>query len=51
MEKLPISDLFARRSVRQFTDEPVTAEQIELLLKAAMAAPTAANRKPWHYVW
>lgn len=50
MEKLPISDLFARRSVRQYTDEPVTAEQVELLLKAAMAAPSAANRKPWHYV-
>jgi nitroreductase len=50
MDKLPIGDLFARRSVRQYTGEPVTEEQIELLLKAAMAAPTAANRKPWHYV-
>ena len=50
MEKLPISDLFARRSVRQFTDEPVTAEQVDLLLKAAMAAPSAANCRPWHFV-
>lgn len=36
-----------RKSVRHFTDQPVSKEQIETLLKAGMAAPTAANRQPW----
>lgn len=36
-----------RKSVRHFTDQPVSKEQIETLLRAGMAAPTAANRQPW----
>lgn len=50
MERLTVSDLFARRSIRQYTNEPVTEEQIERLLQAAMAAPSANNRRPWHFV-
>jgi len=49
-EVLRIDNLFARRSIRRYTDEPVSEEQIELLLKAAMAAPSASNLKPWHFV-
>ncbi|PKQ64533.1 nitroreductase family protein [Labilibaculum filiforme] len=36
-----------RKSVRHFTNRPVSKEQIETLLKAGMAAPTAVNRQPW----
>lgn len=36
-----------RKSVRHFTDQPVSKEQLETLLRAGMAAPTAANRQPW----
>ena len=36
-----------RKSVRHFTDQPVSKQQIETLLRAGMAAPTAANRQPW----
>ncbi|MHB0856775.1 MAG: nitroreductase family protein [Anaerolineae bacterium] len=50
METLRVDNLFARRSIRKFTSEPVTQEQVTVLLKAAMAAPSAANRKPWHFV-
>jgi nitroreductase len=39
-----------RRSTRQFTDEDVTAEQIETLMRAAMAAPSAGNQQPWRFV-
>jgi nitroreductase len=42
--------IFKRRSIRKFTDEPVSNAQIDLLLQAAMAAPTAMNLKPWHFV-
>jgi len=45
-----LDTIFARRSIRKYTEEPVTDEQVQKLLKAAMAAPSASNRKPWHYV-
>lgn len=40
----------ARRSIREYTSEPVTDEQIQTLLEAAMAAPSASNLKPWEFV-
>lgn len=45
-----LEHIMARRSIRRFTDEPVSREQIELLLRAAMAAPSASNRRPWEFV-
>src|SRR6056297_1509370 len=39
--------IHSRKSVRHFTDQPVSKDQIETLLRAGMAAPTAANRQPW----
>jgi nitroreductase len=39
-----------RRSIRQYTDEPVSAEHIEALMRAAMAAPSAGNQQPWRFV-
>ena len=36
-----------RKSVRHFTDQPVSKEQVNKLLGAGMAAPTAVNRQPW----
>ena len=42
--------IFRRRSIRQFTDQPVEPEKIDAILKAAMAAPSAHNRRPWHFI-
>ena len=39
-----------RRSIRQFTDAPITDEQVETLLRAAMAAPSAGNQQSWRFV-
>lgn len=39
-----------RRSVRQYADAPVTDSQVERLLRAAMAAPSAGNGRPWRFV-
>ena len=39
-----------RKSVRTYLDKPVTKEQIEILLRAGMAAPTAADKRPWVFV-
>ena len=45
-----IDIILSRRSIRQFTDEPVQDETLKLLLQAAMAAPTACNSQPWEFV-
>jgi nitroreductase len=45
-----IDAILARRSIRSYTDERVSDDQIRTLLEAAMAAPSGMNRKPWHYV-
>ncbi len=42
--------IFARRSIRRYTDEPVSEADIQSLLEAGMAAPSGSNRKPWHFV-
>ena len=45
-----IHTIFARRSIRSYTTEPVDEAHVQTLLEAAMAAPSASNLKPWHFV-
>jgi len=42
--------IFARRSVRSYTKKPVPDEITRDLLEAAMAAPSAACKDPWHFI-
>jgi len=42
--------IFNRRSIRKYTDRPVGDDVVESLLKAAMYAPSAVNKQPWHYI-
>lgn len=42
--------IFNRTSVRSYTNQQVTDEQIETLLQAAMSAPSAKNMQPWEFV-
>lgn len=47
----PVLDaILARRSIRRFLQKPVPREDIETLLRAAMAAPSACNLQPWAFV-
>lgn len=40
-----------RRSIRKFQKEkPVSEEQLNLLLEAAMLAPSARNSRPWEFI-
>jgi nitroreductase len=48
MEK--IDYILDRRSIRRFTEQKLDQEQIVSLLTAAMYAPSAVNRQPWHFV-
>jgi nitroreductase len=42
--------IMTRRSIRSYTDEPVTDAQVETILRAAMAAPSAGNRQSWRMI-
>ena len=42
--------IFARRSIRKYTDKPVSKETEKALLEAAMAAPSACAKDPWRFV-
>ncbi len=39
-----------RRSIRAYTDAPVTEAEVQVLLEAAMAAPSANDTRPWAFV-
>lgn len=47
-------DLFealrTRRSIRKYTEEPVSDDDLHHILDAAMHAPSAVNEQPWHFV-
>lgn len=38
-----------RRSVRRFTEEVVSKEDIDILMHAAMSGPSACNARPWDF--
>lgn len=44
-----MEEIFRRASIRRFQDRPVEMEKAELLFRAAMAAPSAANQRPWEF--
>lgn len=45
-----LNTIFERRSVRQYIDKPVETEKLQNVLKAAMYAPSAHNKQPWHFI-
>lgn len=45
-----LSFIFTRRSVRQFTAEPVADDAVRDMLEAAMAGPSAVATDPWAFV-
>ncbi|RMF84874.1 MAG: nitroreductase family protein [Nitrospinota bacterium] len=42
--------IYTQRSIRKFTDEPVSEEAIAQILEAATKAPSAGNRQPWEFI-
>ncbi|MBI5475968.1 MAG: nitroreductase family protein [Ignavibacteriales bacterium] len=45
-----MNSIFTRRSIRRYTNKQVSDEYINLLLRAAMSAPSAGNERPWHFL-
>lgn len=44
-----IENILTRRSIRSFTDKEISKEDIELLIKAALYAPSARNLQTWRF--
>lgn len=44
-----LSIIHSRKSVRHFTGEPVSEEQLLILVRAGMCAPSARNIQPWKF--
>ena len=42
--------LTKRRSYRKYTDEPIGEDQVQLILEAALLAPTSKNSRSWEFV-
>jgi nitroreductase len=44
-----MDNIFKRVSIRSFSNERVEDEKIEMLLRAAMQAPSGGNQQPWEF--
>lgn len=42
--------LRTRRSIRKYEDKPLSKEQIDTLLKAALLSPSSKARRPWEFI-
>jgi len=45
-----LSVIFNRKSVRNYTGEPISKGIIDTILRAGMAAPSAMNKQPWCFI-
>ena len=45
-----LSVIHSRKSVKSFTGAAVSAENLDKIIRAGMAAPTAVNKQPWSFV-
>ncbi len=45
-----MKEIFERRSIRKYKKDTVSEETIEKIIRAGMAAPSAGNEQPWHFI-
>jgi len=50
MKKEALEVIYTRRSVRSFTGEAVSHDDLVAILRAGMSAPSAVNVQPWAFV-
>src|SRR5712692_9800361 len=49
--KMPIGEaMFSQRSIRRFRPDPISPEDLELILEAAVKAPSGGNRQPTRFL-
>ena len=42
--------LINRRSIRRYTSEPVDADQVRMIMEAALMSPSSKSVRPWQFV-
>ena len=50
MSEAVLDAILTRTSVRSYEEKSIEKEKVEKLLRAGMAAPSAVNKQPWHFV-
>mgnify|MGYP001374311174 CR=1 FL=1 len=45
-----LEGIFSRRSIRRYRHRDIREEDLRLILQAAMQAPSAVNKQPWHFL-
>lgn len=46
-----VHDLFLRRhSIRRYTDEPVSPEDVKTIVEAGLLAPSSKSARPWQFI-
>lgn len=45
-----LSVMLKRRSIRQYTNDPIPAEKLNQIIQAGLLSPSGRNRKPWEFV-
>lgn len=50
MREAVLSNIHERKSVRNYTEEPVSKEDLITIMKAGMAAPTGFDARPWKFI-
>ncbi|RLF31262.1 MAG: nitroreductase, partial [Thermoplasmata archaeon] len=50
MEEEVMKCIKERRSIRDYTDEPLSRELIEEIIMAGRYAPSAENSQPWKFI-
>ena len=49
-EQAVLDNIATRTSIRDYEARPVEQAKVDKMLRAAMSAPTAMNKQPWHFV-
>ena len=49
MKSTVLEAILDRRSIRNYRREQITGEQLQALISAALASPSAMDRQPWHF--
>jgi len=45
-----LKTIFSRKSVRAYAEGAIPREQLEMLVRAGMAAPSAVDQRPWEFI-
>ncbi len=45
-----IMNMLTRKSVRKFSDKPISEDDIHTILRAGMSGPSATNARPWSFI-